>query len=249
MLLVSAIRANVWEGESILGKTGMIYASIYFGLAILAMVIRDYRLVHYGFPAKSEIGSAGRQLTAAQIESIRHALEDFDLPGAIKRCRQAVPDASLEEAHRFVTALRRGFRAQHPEKFAPPPLSLATLNWKLMAVWAAIEAVCMGELWYYTAPSHPASVVSQFAYSFLLGMGLIAGLRVQGVWKRLLLVLPAVTLMILSETIVPRLAEASSHSPESYLCGILCGMILMLSGFRSLRSLRRAQLRQTTEKR
>ena len=40
------------------------------------------------------------------------------------------------------------------------------------------------------AAIHPASAVSQFAYSFLFGMGLMAGLRVKGFGKRLLLWLP-----------------------------------------------------------
>ena len=45
---MTAIQAHVWEGESIFGQISQIYGSIYFGLAILGMVIRDYRLVHYG---------------------------------------------------------------------------------------------------------------------------------------------------------------------------------------------------------
>ena len=236
MGLANAIEAHVWEGESILGQIALLYLPIYFGIAILGMVIRDYRLVHYGLPAKSEIGSPGRQLTAVQIISIRRALEEFDLQGAIERCRQAVPDASLKEARRFVFALWAGFRAQQPDKFAPPSLSLATLNLNAMLICALIEAIILGVLWYAMAPSHPASAVSQFAYSFLFGMGLTAGLRVKGFWKRLLLLSPALALMILSEAIVPRLAEVSYHSPRPYLYGFLFGIILMLSGFNSMRS-------------
>jgi len=231
MGLANAIEAHVWEGESILGQIALLYLPIYFGLAILAMVIRDYRLVHYGFPAKSEIGSAGRQLTAAQIISIRRALEEFDLQGAIERCRQAVPDASLKEARRFVFALRRGFRAQHPDKFLPPPLSLATLNRKVMGICALIETVLLGVLWLAMPQSDPASAVSQFTYSLLFGMGLMAFTRVKGFWKRMLLLAPAVTVMILSEAIVSRLTEASSHSLGPYLCGFVCGVFLMVSGF------------------
>ena len=187
ILLVTTIQAHVWEGEWIWGPIGLIYLSIYLGLAILGIVIRDYRLVHYG--------TSGRQLTAEQIESLL---------------------------------------AKHPDKFVLPPFSLATLNWYSLLRLALIEAVCLGVLWYAMPPSHPASAVSQFAYSFLFGMGLTACLRVKGFWKRLLLLIPALALMILSEAIVPRLAEASSHSPGPYLYGFLFGILLMLFGFNSL---------------
>ena len=96
---------------------------------------------------------------------------------------------------------------------------------------ATFEAVILAVLWYVMPPSHPASAVSQFAYSFLLGLGLIAGLRVKGLWKKLLLLVPALAAMILCETIMPRLAEALPHSPGPYMCGIFFGILLMASGF------------------
>ena len=185
-------------------------------------------------------------MTAEQIEPIRRALEEeYDLTAATQRYREAAPQASLAEAKQYVLHLFLSLRRQHPEKFAPPPLSLATMNWKGIGICVAIEAIALIELWFrYATPSHSLSTVSQFAYSFLLGMGLIAGLRVKGYWKRLLLLIPALVVMIVSETIVHRLAEASSHSPGPCLCGFFFGMVLMMSGLRSLRSLRRKGLRQ-----
>ena len=229
-LLAKIIEAHVWEGESILGQIGLIYWPIFCGIAILGIVIRDYRLVHYGLPAK-EIGSPGRQLTAEQFVSIRRSLEEHDLLGAIERCRQAVPDASFKEARRFVLALWMVLRAEQPGKFAPPPLSLATLNSKAMLICALIESIILGVLWYGMRPAYPASAGSQFAYSLLFGMGVIASLRVKGLWKRLLLLAPSLVVMILSETIVPRLTEASSHSMGQYVCGVFFGILLMVSAF------------------
>jgi len=55
--------------------------------------------------------------------------------------------------------------------------------------------------------------------------------RVKGLWKRLLLLAPSLVVMILSETIVPRLTEASSHSMGPYLCGVFFGILLMVSAF------------------
>ena len=100
-----------------------------------------------------------------------------------------------------------------------------------MLICALIEAVILGVLWFAMPPSHPASAVSQFAYSFLFGMGVMAGARVKGFWKRMLLLVPALAVMILSEAIVPLLAEASSHSMGPYLCGFFFGIFLMASGF------------------
>ena len=240
MLLVTAIQAHVWEGELILFGILRIYVSIYFGLATWGIVIRDYRLVHYGMPSTSRI-----QLTAEQLEPVRRALEDFDWPAAFKCFREAAPDASLAEAKAAVFCFFCALRAQYPDKFVPP-LSLATLNWPMMLRFALIEGVVLVVLWFLTRPSHPASAIAQFAYSFLLGMGLIACLRVKGFWKRLLLLLPALAVMILGETIVPRLAGASTHTAGPYLCGFFGGIILMGSGFnplpRSLRSLEKGPL-------
>ena len=100
-----------------------------------------------------------------------------------------------------------------------------------MLICALIEAVILGVLWSVMPPSYPASAVSQFAYSFLFGMGLMAGLRVKGFWKRMLLLVPALAVMILSEAIVPLLAEASSHSIWSYFFGFFFGIFLMICGF------------------
>jgi hypothetical protein len=107
-------------------------------------------------------------------------LEDHDWVAAVKRYRDAVPDAGEWEAKQNVFRLFKTLRAQQPDMFVVLPLSLATLNWKVMAICALIEAVALGVLWFVVPPSYPASAVSQFAYSFLFGMGLIAGTRVKG---------------------------------------------------------------------
>jgi serine/threonine protein kinase len=242
MLLVTGIEAHVWEGESMWPPLVLTYSSTYFGLWALWTVIRDYRLVHYGIrPAMSR--AVERQLTAAQVESICGVLEDeHDWRAGIERYRQVVPDAELAEAKQYVIRLYLTLRAEHPEKFAVPPLSLATLNWNAVLVCAAIEAVVLGVLWFVMPPSHPVSAGSQFAYSFLFGLGLTAGLRVKGRWKRLLLLAPALAVLILSETILPRLVDASSHSTGTYVCGVLFGILLMASAFNPRRRRREAAI-------
>jgi tRNA A-37 threonylcarbamoyl transferase component Bud32 len=220
ILLMATIRAHVWEGDSIWGEISLVYLSIILGLATLAVVIRDYRLVHYGTPS--------RQLTAEQIESVSRALkEDYDLATAIRRYREAVPEAGLAEAHQYVIRLFNTLRAKEPDKFVLPPLSLAALNWKDMLRLALIEAVILSVWLYLKPPSHPASAIVQFAGSFFLGMGGIAGTRVKGLWKLFLLVVPGAAVSTLGVAIAPHLAEGSSHSPVAFVAGIVFGILLI----------------------
>ena len=122
MLLAAAIRANVWDGDSIWGiQLLSMYGSIYFGLAALGIVVRDYGLIH-------GLRSMPPQLTSGQIASIRSELECQDFRAAIRCYRDAMPDAGSAEAKQYVIRLFGQLRAAEPGKFAPPPLSLATLN-------------------------------------------------------------------------------------------------------------------------
>ena len=115
LLLVMDIHAYVWEGALIGLLSSQAYVPIYFALRTLGMVIRDFRVVHYG--------PASRQLTAEQIEPMRRALADWDVTAAEDLFRQAVPEADFAEAHAYVVRLTESLRAQHPGKFEPPPLS------------------------------------------------------------------------------------------------------------------------------
>lgn len=221
MFLVKLIQAHVWEGESILSQIFIIYASVYFGLANIGAVIRDQRMVHYGV--------ASRKLTEEQLEPIRNALEDFNVGKAAKLYRQAVPDAGTSEAMNYVIRLAESLRAKHPGKFVPPPLSLDTLNGKVMLICAAIEAVVFGVVWLLWMPANPAAFLSQFAFGLLLGLGMLAGTRVKGFGKRMLLMVPAFAAIILSEAF--GISSAGSRSPLAYLGGLFFGIFLMISAF------------------
>jgi predicted Ser/Thr protein kinase len=114
-VLVLTIQAHVWEGESILLQLVWVYLPLELGIRILGLVIRDYRLVHYGTSSQP----ASRQLTAEQIEPISRAMEDWRLALAIQRYREVVPDADYVEAQEYVLRLAASLRAQHPGKFVP----------------------------------------------------------------------------------------------------------------------------------
>ncbi len=121
-LLVSAIKVLVWKSEWSFAHVFFLFF-LGYGLALLRIVIRDYRLVHYGLP-----GAPSRQLTPEQLESIRRALEETGLNAAVKHYREAFPDAGFLEANLFVVSL-----AKHL-KIRP---KLADLLRRNQIVWAA----------------------------------------------------------------------------------------------------------------
>jgi tRNA A-37 threonylcarbamoyl transferase component Bud32 len=227
-LLVTAIQARVWEGESIWLHVFQVYASVYFGMAILGFVVQDYRRDFYGTPS--------RHLTAEQIESIRRAMEDFDLSRAVKLYRTAVPDASLAEASQYALRLAESQRALHPGKFVPPQLTLASMNWNAMLICAVIEAIIIGVWWAIKQPSHPAWFAAEFACALLLIMGVMAIGRVKGFWMRLLFWVPALVATFLCEAILSAWTDGSARSVAAYLFGFVCGFLLMVSGFTRRRS-------------
>jgi tRNA A-37 threonylcarbamoyl transferase component Bud32 len=235
MVLLLVIRAYLWEWKpavfhasgSALLVCGLFYAillafsSIYLALAILSMVIRDYRLVNFGIPATT----SREQLIKAQTMTMMGYLLMHDTPSAIKAYREAAPDASLEEANQYVARLSSSWPP------VEPPLSLTTLNWKALLECALFQTVFLG-LWWTVTPQSPSFSNSvRFACSFLFGMSVLACLSVKGPWKRLLLLAPAIALLILSEIAVPRLAQASSRSVLPYFCGVFFGFWLMFAAF------------------
>src|SRR5947209_8272052 len=102
----------------------------------------------------------------------------------------------FREANQYVIGLAESLRAQHPGKYVPTPLSLATLNWNALLICALIEAAILGVLWAMMPCPDPMSFLAQLAAAMLFGMGILAGTRVRGFWKRLLLLLPAMVVML-----------------------------------------------------
>jgi hypothetical protein len=221
-LLAKAIQAHVWEGESIWMQVFVIYGSTYFGLAMFGILIRDYRLALYGAP--------NRHLTAEQIAGISRAMEDFDVPTAIKLYRAAVPDAGFLEANQYVLRLAESQRALHPGKFVPPALAPTRLNWRAMLICAVIAAGILGVWWITSRPARPGWVAAELGCAFLFGVGLLAGGRVKGIWKKMLLLLPAIVATIVCEVLRSCMSDASGSS-AAYLVGFFAGFFLMVSGF------------------
>ena len=169
IVLVKVIQANVWEREPMGSYFLTIYPSVFFAFMIFGVLLRDYRLVHYG--------PASRALTAEQIESIRQAMEDYDMVTAINLYREAVPDASLGEAQEYAERLAESLREQHPGKYVPPALSLANMNWDEMFKMTVIWAVVGGIAWPIAGWSLWA--LPRFVSATVFTMGLMAGARVK----------------------------------------------------------------------
>lgn len=227
----TAIQALVWEGESPRGHFVVIYWPISAGLMALALVIRDYRLVHYGISSTSS-----SQLTAEQIAPIRRALEDHNLLAAVQCYREAVPGARQAEAKQYVVRLFHTLRAQQPDKFAPSSSSLDRLNWRPMLTITLIEVPLFGALWLLVAPSYQATATLHFACSFMLVLGTMISQIMKRVWT-LLLMVPSLAVTILIETAIPRPPEASSDSGNFYIAGLIFGGLAAFAALIPRRSL------------
>jgi tRNA A-37 threonylcarbamoyl transferase component Bud32 len=231
--LIALIQANVWEGELIRGTQLLIlYLLVYWGYRILQIVVRDYRGFNYGLPVTPTaalLRAADEQDTASRTihEKARAAMERWDQGAAIKVYR----DAGLEkiEAMVIVMNLAKTLRAEQPEKFSYPSLSLSSISWRGMLICALIEAFVLAVVCTRYPPSYPIAAVLLFAYSFLFGVGIMAFTRVKGIAKRIMLLAPGFLVMLVSE-IVLRSLPGQWRTLEPYVIGGFFGTALMAVG-------------------
>jgi tRNA A-37 threonylcarbamoyl transferase component Bud32 len=225
-LLVIGIQAHVWESDPIVPALVAIYPSIFFALMIFVALYQDYRLAQCG-PTSQHGGPASRQLTPEQLEPIRRAMEDYDVLTAMKHYRDAVPDASLREADQYVRRLAERLRPEHPGKFVPPVLTLATLNFREMLICLLLEAAVVIVSCFFVSWSF--SDAASFFAGFLFTTGLLAGARVQRMWQRLLLLTPGIGALCASAAVTLHWGEAIPG--RAYFYGIVAGIILLSCGF------------------
>jgi hypothetical protein len=185
----------------------------------MRLVVRDYRLVHYGTSAVTpQLTEEQAAALSAAHEKARAAMEIGDQKGALKIYRNALPNFKQREAILMVMNLRNTLRAEQPEKFAYPPLTLANISWRSMFVCALIQAAVLGEVWWYNRPfSDPASTALLFTFGFLFGLATVAFTRVPGLWQRTLLLMP-----FLLDVVV---GQALLHSP-GWKWQIAAGLVL-----------------------
>lgn len=187
LFLVKIVKVQVWEGHMPYANYLGVFCSVYSGLLLAGAVVRDYRLTHRG--------AASRHLSADQTEGIRQALEESDLAAAIKLYQQVVPDAGFFESEHNVRQLFPTLCPETPNT-SVPPLSLNTLNWRAVILCAVIGGTLVGAACFSFPPAAPATVLGHFATGLLFGMGYFASLRVEGYWKQLLPLIPALAMMV-----------------------------------------------------
>ena len=106
--LAQAIEAYVWEGVFRPAFICWVYLPVYLGLAILVMVIRDYRLVYYGTTTRhSQRNRSSRSVAPLEKRNWRAAIKCF---------REAAPEARSAEAREYVIRLFHSSRVQTPGK-------------------------------------------------------------------------------------------------------------------------------------
>jgi tRNA A-37 threonylcarbamoyl transferase component Bud32 len=216
--LVIVMKAYIWEGTSRFGDWLGVYSSVWFGLTLIALAVRDYRLAVFGAPV--------RQLDRPQIDEIQQYLMTMHIPGAIRSYRRFFPDASLEEAHSYVLSIAAKLHTESPNKMKPPALSLANLNWRAIAICAAIEISLAGAIIVIGGfPQQWQATAYYAATGFLWGLGVLASARLAGFWRRFVAQCPGLALLVVGPAIKLEFMLAP------LFIGMIAGACIMISGY------------------
>jgi serine/threonine protein kinase len=230
-LAAQLIHIVVWEGPVGFRDSFTAFWCVWVGALFVAGAVRDRQIAFYG--------RSSRQLTAEQLHSIEEALYDeTDIIEAIRRYRQAAPDAQADEARTFVLQKLAHLRTQSPERIRPRRLTLATLNWRAFTIGVAIECAVIGSA--FIACSRLASDQGTI-YDFILGGFsafcaipiIVLTIRGANFWRRWLAGILIGATYLAGTIIRPRLVDspASDHSLFTlpFACGLLLGGCLVLS--------------------
>jgi tRNA A-37 threonylcarbamoyl transferase component Bud32 len=217
VLLAMLIKAYIWEGTSRFVDWGGVYVSVWSGLALIAQAVRDYRLAIYGAPI--------RQLDPVQIDQIEQYLMTMHIPGAIRYYRRLIPEASLDDARSYVLRMAARLQAEDPDKLKPPVLSLATLNWRAIAICATLEAVLTGAIVALGASPEWQATAYYAAGGFVWGIGMMASMRLAGFWRRFLAQAPGLAMLALG------LNLKLGFMIGPLILGMIAGACIMISGY------------------
>jgi tRNA A-37 threonylcarbamoyl transferase component Bud32 len=214
------IRVSVWEGTQGSSPWFVGYASFYFSLTLLFLMVRDYQKFVHGLPS--------RTFSAEQFVPLNKAIFDGDVPNAIKLYRQAIPDVSLGEAHDFIRKHSAELKAKQPEKFAPTPRML-DLNWRAMGLCLVFELAVFAGAWIMPVPPvAPAARVGSCAVGFLFGTGLLLSSRLK---SALQIRLAVMGMLVCFPFLLFAVLRSSYKDTFFFFGGIACGALLMVSGF------------------
>ena len=214
----------MWEGAPrFLDTLTAVYIPGWFGLWLLSLVVRDYRLATFGRPT----------LTKEQRDAIDSKLLEFGRISAIKLYLEALPSASLAEAKAYIDQLESEWRQRDPQTHAAVEGKSREVNWRLMAICASVEAAALIFLW-LAVPTVRLMGIG-FAEGFAQGLFLMAvpRLMLASSWQRSLAIFLVMMLMVL--LLFGVLEYYSGTSPKgsqgTYFLGMLFGAALLISGF------------------
>jgi serine/threonine protein kinase len=216
LFFAEVIHVSVWDDKPHVPLLIWAYAFLTMTVSLLFWVVRDYlKFVH---------GTPSRTLSAAQTESLRQAILDGELEGAIKLYRRTIADASSDEARDFVGNLAAELKAKHPEKFeAPKPFDL---HWQAMGLCLLVESIVFVGLWWmWLTPASLAARLLASAIGFLLGSGAIFSRRLKGFWMRRLVLMFCISVAVLA----PTWSSQAGASWEPF--GFVLGAFMITSGF------------------
>jgi serine/threonine protein kinase len=218
--LAKMIQAQVWEGHAPSRSYLNVFASVWWGLFLLGLVARDYRLLIYG--------QSDRQLSPEQMEPIRQAILERGVPGAIRLFRRTIPEASLAEAANCVSSQMDSLRKEFPDKFDAfgPKMKW---NWRAFFICLFVEAALAGSLILaFNVPRESIPALLYYSTAGLVwGIGLVVSLRLKGFWKRLLVTFAGLFMVGAGSEIVGPHFEV-----WPWVIATVFGAVLMASGYR-----------------
>jgi tRNA A-37 threonylcarbamoyl transferase component Bud32 len=213
-----AIRAHVWEAASLAEPLLHAFGSIFFGSLALASVVRDAQISRYGVRS--------RALDAQQQAALRSAMEDFDLPRAIRIYREAHPEASAFEASDYASRLAVTLRGANPGKFVPVPITLKSLNWRWLGAALLVEAAVVAIAWTLYPPQHPIAFGSYFLAAATFSIGISAAVRVKGFWRQTLYQVPSLLLFVTAAALSALLEGDPPRQDFAIGAGFALGLML-----------------------
>jgi tRNA A-37 threonylcarbamoyl transferase component Bud32 len=217
------VQVSVWEGTQGSSPWFVGYASFYFSLTLLFLMVRDYQKFVHGLPS--------RTFSAEQLVPLNKAILDGDIVSAIKQYRLLSPESSLAQAQNFVRIFRRRFApelvAQHPDIFASSPKPKPwDLNWLLMCICLVVELVVLACYWMVMPRVEPTGILVAFAAGFLSGAAIILSLRLKGALMKFLVLLGVVLCGALAGLATPK-----DFHEGSYVGGLAFGACVIGFGF------------------
>jgi tRNA A-37 threonylcarbamoyl transferase component Bud32/ribosomal protein L7/L12 len=218
-----AIEAFVWEGHfSWTLLVGVIYPAFFFGLGLLAKVIREQAGATFGLQPTASV----TELSPEQTAAIHNALFAGRKIEAIKLYREAT-GAGLSHAKIQIEALATKLYGEHPEKFAADPTRQPPVDLLRLLLLSLGGGAAFAVVWFCLPTSMLPSWPVAFGGGVVGGVSLALTMWFKKFWQRFLCILPMLFSM------EPASSYTKTHNPEMdhmlpWFLGAFAGCMLIL---------------------